>query len=183
MPLMSAIGTTGTFTDPRDGRTYKTVVMPDGMEWLAENLNYNQPGSVFYNNDPSLGDIYGRLYTWQQAMDAVPEGWRLPTRLDWFNLLGAVSPGPEGIKLKASPPRWDGTDEFGFAALPGGAFDPGWGGSFEGIGINGGWWISEASGTTQAWRRYMLAGNDWFMESIFFRSTGYSVRLCREVQS
>lgn len=33
-------GTVGTFTDPRDGKTYKTVVMPDGRTWFAENLRY-----------------------------------------------------------------------------------------------------------------------------------------------
>jgi hypothetical protein len=28
----------GTFTDGRDGRTYKTVKMPDGKVWMAQNL-------------------------------------------------------------------------------------------------------------------------------------------------
>jgi hypothetical protein len=28
------------FTDRRDGRVYKTVKMPDGKTWMAENLNY-----------------------------------------------------------------------------------------------------------------------------------------------
>jgi uncharacterized protein (TIGR02145 family) len=32
----------GTFTDPRDGKTYKTVVMPDGRTWFAENLRYTK---------------------------------------------------------------------------------------------------------------------------------------------
>ncbi len=32
----------GLFTDPRDGQTYKTVIMPDGKRWMAENLKYTQ---------------------------------------------------------------------------------------------------------------------------------------------
>jgi uncharacterized protein (TIGR02145 family) len=132
------IGTQGSYTDPRDGKVYRTVVMPDGMEWLAENLNYNQPGSVFYNNDPAMGDLYGRLYTWQQAMDAVPEGWRLPTREEWAALVDAVGTTP-GTKLKAVSPRWDGTDDFGFSALPGGRSE--WGMFFNG-GMDGYWWTS-----------------------------------------
>jgi uncharacterized protein (TIGR02145 family) len=35
-------GATGAFTDPRDGKTYKTVVMPDGRTWMAENLRYTK---------------------------------------------------------------------------------------------------------------------------------------------
>jgi uncharacterized protein (TIGR02145 family) len=35
-------GSTATFTDSRDGRQYKTVVMPDGRTWFAQNLNYTK---------------------------------------------------------------------------------------------------------------------------------------------
>jgi uncharacterized protein (TIGR02145 family) len=35
-------GATATFTDPRDGKRYKTVVMPDGKTWFAQNLNYTK---------------------------------------------------------------------------------------------------------------------------------------------
>jgi uncharacterized protein (TIGR02145 family) len=35
-------GATATFTDPRDGKPYKTVVMPDGKTWFAQNLNYTK---------------------------------------------------------------------------------------------------------------------------------------------
>jgi uncharacterized protein (TIGR02145 family) len=35
-------GATATFTDPRDGKSYKTVVLPDGKTWFAQNLNYKK---------------------------------------------------------------------------------------------------------------------------------------------
>jgi uncharacterized protein (TIGR02145 family) len=38
----TATGATATFTDPRDGKNYKTVVMPDGRTWFAQNLNYTK---------------------------------------------------------------------------------------------------------------------------------------------
>jgi uncharacterized protein (TIGR02145 family) len=41
-PPSTVTGTTATFTDPRDGKKYKTVVMPDGRTWFAQNLNYTQ---------------------------------------------------------------------------------------------------------------------------------------------
>jgi uncharacterized protein (TIGR02145 family) len=38
----TATGATATFTDPRDGKKYKTVVMPDGRTWFAQDLNYTK---------------------------------------------------------------------------------------------------------------------------------------------
>jgi uncharacterized protein (TIGR02145 family) len=38
----TATGATATFIDPRDGKRYKTVVMPDGRTWFAQNLNYTK---------------------------------------------------------------------------------------------------------------------------------------------
>jgi uncharacterized protein (TIGR02145 family) len=35
-------GATATFVDPRDGKSYKTVVLPDGKTWFAQNLNYTK---------------------------------------------------------------------------------------------------------------------------------------------
>jgi uncharacterized protein (TIGR02145 family) len=37
-----AAGATATFTDARDGKVYKTVVMADGKTWMAQNLNYTK---------------------------------------------------------------------------------------------------------------------------------------------
>jgi uncharacterized protein (TIGR02145 family) len=38
----TATSATATFVDPRDGKSYKTVVMPDGKTWFAQNLNYTK---------------------------------------------------------------------------------------------------------------------------------------------
>jgi uncharacterized protein (TIGR02145 family) len=44
----STTGATATFVDPRDGKNYKTVVMPDGRTWFAQNLNYTK--DLTYND-------------------------------------------------------------------------------------------------------------------------------------
>jgi uncharacterized protein (TIGR02145 family) len=36
------VGATDTFTDARDGKVYKIVMMPDGKVWMAQNLNYTE---------------------------------------------------------------------------------------------------------------------------------------------
>ena len=113
-------------------------------------------------------DKYGRLYDWATAMalppscnenscheqtqeiqephqGICPSGWHIPSRVDW-RILGEYVDN-SGAKLKATS-GWvenDGTDEFGFSALPGGYAMPGGIFSvpnevFGSVGINGYWW-------------------------------------------
>jgi len=80
---------TGTFTDSRDGQTYKTVKLKDGKTWMAQNFNYDVgEGCWQYDDDPSKGKKYGRLYNWEAAKKACPVGWRLPDwETDWYDMV------------------------------------------------------------------------------------------------
>jgi len=142
-----------TFTDPRDSRVYKTAKIGE-QTWMAENLAYDAEGSKFYNDDEAIGEKYGRLYDFEAAKKACPAGWHLPSRQEWQELLDFASSddaGEEyaGEKLKAKK-EWNkdknklgdklGTDDYNFAALPGGSCKSD--GTFEGIGEHGVWWSS-----------------------------------------
>lgn len=91
-PLEEVPVTYGTLTDSRDGKTYKTVVIGE-KEWMAENLNFykSTDGSVVmdssfcYDDLPSNCEKYGRLYQEFDAAEACPEGWSMPTEIDWFD--------------------------------------------------------------------------------------------------
>lgn len=79
---------------------------------MAQNFNYNLNGSQ--SNRPNFEND-GRLYTWEQASQACPNGWHLPDVEEWYTLINFV--GHSSIPLKSST-RWNGQDTYGFSALP-----------------------------------------------------------------
>lgn len=106
--------TFGEFTDPRNHRTYNTVKIGNQV-WFSENLNYNMDGSYCFDDDSENCDTFGRLYTWDAAMKACPEGWRLPSDED-FNTLRDFAGGPDaGLQLK--PTLWFGNDTYNFSVI------------------------------------------------------------------
>ena len=200
------------FTDARDGKKYKIVKIGDQI-WMAENLNYKIGNSWCYDNKDANCKKYGRLYTWNAAMKACPEGWRLPDREDWRELTRAVDANaaytgdiPEhyrdidndaGEKLK-SRNQWldggengnlisgvftseggnwsliEGTDEFGFSALPGGIRyrDSG----FNAVGFAGNWWVATPFGNFSAVKRQINYCFRHLSESYNHKGEGLSVR-------
>ena len=57
----------GTFTDARDGETYRTVKI-GGQTWMAENLRFKADGCFAPDNDEANVKKFGRLYTWTTAL-------------------------------------------------------------------------------------------------------------------
>ena len=128
-----------------DINNYKTVVIGT-QRWMAENLDNAIAGSVCYDSLSSNCAKYGRLYTWDAAMKACPVGWHLPSDDEWRTLTDYVRGDSltEGRKLKSTS-GWDdngnGTDDYGFSALPGGYWEIQYD-SFNNEGEQGYWWSS-----------------------------------------
>lgn len=112
---------TGVMTDSRDGKTYKTVKI-GSQTWMAENLNYETEYSYCYNNEMHSCKKDGRLYEWEAALRACPDGWRLPTKAEFEKLFDAVGGVKKAGKMLKSTSGWkddgNGSDTFGFNALP-----------------------------------------------------------------
>jgi len=187
----------GSLADSRNGKTYKTAAI-GGKTWMAENLNYQtSSGSWCYDSDKSNCDKYGRLYDWKTAKTVCPTGWHLPSRNDWDDL-GRAAGGERYLrdddgtidwqgasrKLKArsgwnSHNRTDGsggngTDDYGFSALPGG--QRGSGGGFGNAGYNGYWWTATEGWSNYAYCRYMYYNLGSVSEDNIDKSSGFSVR-------
>jgi len=146
-----------TFVDTRDGKKYKTVKIGN-QTWMAENLNYETKNSKCFDNDPANCAKYGRLYKWNDAKAICPAGWHLPSAAEWDTLENTVGSSQAGEKLK-SKTGWNengnGTDEYGFSALPGGSGRSS-DGTWWSIGSDGAWWsASETDDAPYAWQVWM----------------------------
>lgn len=165
-----------TFQDPRDNKTY-IIVKIGNQVWMAENFAY-KPHSGNYWAYRNVAE-YGYLYDWQTARNVCPTGWHLPSDAEWTQLTDFVGSNP-GTKLKAKS-GWsnnsNGTDDYGFSALPGGFRSSGLFGS---VGSYGYWWSSTERDATNAWRRYMGYDLGYVDRSTINKSYGYSVRCVRD---
>jgi uncharacterized protein (TIGR02145 family) len=151
---------------------YKTVVIGT-QTWMAENLNYTGSvisycgeGRIVRNYNTTTCDTYGRLYNWLTAKTVCPTGWHLPSDAEWDVLITTVDgANTAGTKLKAKS-GWsyndasgDGTDEYGFSALPGGTGEI-ISGSFFSVGYIGYWWSDTGVySNSGAYHRYMDSRN------------------------
>jgi len=114
----------GTFTDSRNNKVYKTIVIGT-QKWMAENMNYKTDNSWCYDDTAINCETYGRLYDWEAAKKACPTGWHLPSNDEWVTLINYLG-GKDvaGDMLKSNiywyNPKAGVTATSGFEAFPGG---------------------------------------------------------------
>jgi uncharacterized protein (TIGR02145 family) len=196
-----------TFKDSRDGKTYRKITIGT-QTWMAENLNYAADGSKCYKNDSSMCEEYGRLYDWPTAMgidtsynnttygkttwsdDAVkhqgacPAGWHLPNTGEWTTLTGYVGGASKaGNKLKSTTgwrygKDFNGTDEHGFSALPGGHGT--WAGNFYYAGDEGLWWSATEGSNVSAMSWYLSYIHEHMYKQMDIKRAMHSVRCVQD---
>ena len=168
------------FRDIRDGQVYKMVTIGDQV-WMAKNLNYEMAGSYCYSNNASNCMRYGRLYTWNAAMNACPDGCHLPTYDELVSLIEhARGQFLAGSVLK-SKDSWKNcnqcdfaADKYGFSALPTGIMNED--GSFEKIREYGFLWSATETESNQI--PYMGFANVSSVAMLLLgnKNKGFSVR-------
>ena len=144
----------------------------------------NMPNSWCYDNNPSNCAKYGRLYTWEaakQVCQSMGGGWRLPDTADWRNLVNyAGGGGVAGKTLRTKSGligngNVNGTDDYGFSALPGGArFEKG--GDFYDVGTVGHWWIALEYGELAHSQVISSVDHQWGNKGYVFEAGKYKGR-------
>ncbi len=195
LPLQGEEPQPNSFTDPRDGKTYRTVEI-NGLRWMAENLDFDiDEGCWVYEKISGGGFLgfgkkekekiqgFGRLYTWEAAQKACPPGWRLPTNEEWKALamkFGGYYDFEQGKEVenpkKAYTSLLKGGNS-GFDALLGGY--RGLNGDYNYLGVVGNYWSGMEKDTHSAWFCYFNSNYG----KLYLNNTNKSYgRSCRCVQ-
>ena len=154
----------------------ETVKIGDQI-WMNKNLAIDDGGDgITINNE--TGEHY---YTWYAAKRVAEKikGWHLPTIAEW-DFLAANAGGREvcGNKLKSAS-GWDddgnGTDDFGFSALPAGLYY----GSFYNLGSYAYFWTATEYSSSYAYYRYFNTGASMNSDDNY-KYYQYSVRLVKD---
>ena len=186
------------------GKTYPTVTLPDGHEWLAVNLDYawtglsiptsgasqsTSPQAMYYNYDEATygwnGSQRGLLYNWyavdylQTNRATLCPGWHVPTRDEFDAVCTGIGDWTHGDKLKSTS-GWknngNGTDDYGFAAYPSGAYAS----SFSNIDCQVGFWTQTVDTTTTSYYFYLTYNSTNFSSWMANNKYQFSVRLIKD---
>jgi len=69
-----------------DGTEYKTTAKSEGQVWTNRNLQTKgeDPTGIPYRGFDVLDGIFGRYYSYEEAIAICPSGWHLPTDAEWM---------------------------------------------------------------------------------------------------
>ena len=153
------------------GKEYPVVKVGTQL-WMAENLALLTPGSWFYEDNEMYGEKFGRLYTWQAAMEACPKGWKLPSQDDWSLLLEALG-GEEAAWSKMMPGGASGLNILfaGYRNIKG---------VFMSVDRAADFWTSTEAGDANAWLRYLIHKKEKVHHIIDDKNCGFSVRYIKK---
>lgn len=174
-------------------------------EWALMDNNSTDKAYCWYENNQSLyGSNWGAMYTWAAAMNgapgsssnpsgvqgACPTGWHIPSRAEWQELEDYLSSqgdtDNEGTVLKAQN-GWDdddgengnGTDDYGFAALPGGGRSTNYG-TFSFGGRSGYWKSATEFNSTDAYGVHLGNYRPTILFGSYLKGDGMSVRCVKD---
>jgi uncharacterized protein (TIGR02145 family) len=135
-----------------------------GKTWMAQNL-YETTSGLPYEGCVVLDPLFGRFYTYEEALTACPTGWHLPSQAEW-DALGTESGALMADAVFLSDNLWPLsktvtiTNSLGFNAIPTGYIDRTYI-----ININSGakeyamFWTADAKDASLAHYRYIFGTN------------------------
>lgn len=163
-----------------EDKYYHTVDIDD-LTWIAENMSVEKGDSWCYKDNADSCAKYGRLYSWNTAMDLCPEGWRLPTTDDFYRLYNFAG-GANALRSMDNWAKEQGDDIFGFSALPAGGYD---GDGFFDLHSSAYFWSSKENSKIEgeAYALFLNYYNNSGEGQPARKSNGYSVRCVKDSKS
>ena len=70
------------------GKTYYYTTI-GGNDWMMTNVANTAAGAP-YINCSAMSEVFGRFYSYEEALTVCPEGWTLPAEADWVALATAA---------------------------------------------------------------------------------------------
>jgi len=183
--------------DP-DGINYIGVNI-GGQVWMSKNLNINVSGSRCYDDNEANCNIYGRLYDWETAVSICPYGWHLPSMAEFDALenyiisekgscndgfrcglsyyLKATSGWNSYYSYLTSDSTGNGTNSYGFSALPSGYYSDG---RFLTIGDYAYWWSADEYNSNTAYSWGLSQDNRGHIGKNYYKYDLLSVRCLKD---
>lgn len=166
--------------DERDNNIYLVMKFNDHW-WMCQNLKYDAgEGSFCYDDDETNCLLKGRWYTYNTALKACPQGYRLPSDDEWKALEAFIgmdlsdldqrfnrNSGRVGKFLKAG-------GGIGFDAEFAGVKNPTGRDSY--IDTHAYFWTSSERDASSAWARVMQDSKEGIDRQIITKNYGLSVR-------
>jgi len=200
------------FSTPQAGSGLDTVIIGTQV-WMLKNLdvdkyrngdpipqvtdsaqweNLTTGAWCYYNNNPAVGPVHGKLYNWYAVNDPrglAPAGWHVPTHAE-LALLTTYLGGElvAGGKLKEAgtshwlSPNTGADNSSGFTAIPGGMRCTGFSGmsQYPYGGCVGNFWSSTHYSAEWAWASKLTCLQASFLSGDLMKKCGFSVRCVRD---
>src|ERR1041385_3086474 len=128
--------------------------MADGRLWATKNLDEQTSNSYCYDDKESNCKKYGRLYTWQEAIEGcklMGRGWRLPNKDEWQQTAkhygGILGDSDDDGKAAFAQLIDGGKTKFNILLAGGRDLD----GTYRRIEAHGFYWTSTSTSDSTAW--------------------------------
>jgi uncharacterized protein (TIGR02145 family) len=158
--------------------------LEEADQWAATTL----PAGAYYDNDPDLPQLFGRLYNWYAVIDSrelCPQGFRVPNTVDFDQLadhLGGKAVAGGKMKIPGTAywniPNSNATNESGFSAV-GGSYRH-LDGNYYDFGRLAAFWTADFSPNGNSWMRFLYHDQANMVTMGSFHNTGLSVRCIAE---
>jgi len=153
-------------------------------EWANSFLGA-KPAWCYYGNDPANNEKYGKLYNWYALNDPrgiAPEGWHVSTGDEWDSLCETFG-GPKKVchdimSVEGWSKKVKINNSLGFGGVPSGIrFSDG---SFDDLGKQANWWVTDSYSTGFAYYRYIDSKNQKLTNEYTDKEAGMAIRCLKD---